>query len=180
MQSNMESSKTSIYVSKHKNLGKIQVLLWVANLSNCNALIDGKHICMRCLHSTGSSYFNYKGYFSNTLSLCSSFNVRDQASHPYRTTGKIIVLYILIFTFLGSSREDKKLYSVSFERPLIKFQWWYTFAHIEIIIQNPNSKKMFSRKCWQIWSVFWGKCDIRPGQESSFMKLAAPLKYVWS
>jgi hypothetical protein len=28
--------------------------------------------------------------FSNSLSLCSSLNVRDQASHPYRTTGKII------------------------------------------------------------------------------------------
>jgi hypothetical protein len=38
--------------------------------------------------------------FPNTLSLCSSLNVRDQVSHPYRTTGKIIVLYILIFTFL--------------------------------------------------------------------------------
>jgi hypothetical protein len=32
--------------------------------------------------------------FSNTLSLCFSLNVRDQVSHPYRTTGKIIVLYI--------------------------------------------------------------------------------------
>jgi hypothetical protein len=31
--------------------------------------------------------------FSNTLCLCTSFNVRDQVSHPYRTTGKIIVLY---------------------------------------------------------------------------------------
>jgi hypothetical protein len=27
----------------------------------------------------------------STLSLCSSLNVRDQLSHPYRTTGKIIV-----------------------------------------------------------------------------------------
>jgi hypothetical protein len=34
--------------------------------------------------------------FSNTLSLCSSLNIRDQVSHPYRTTGKIRVLYILI------------------------------------------------------------------------------------
>jgi hypothetical protein len=34
--------------------------------------------------------------FSNTLSLCSFLNVRDQVSHPYRTTSKIIVLYILI------------------------------------------------------------------------------------
>jgi hypothetical protein len=28
--------------------------------------------------------------FSNTLSLCSSLNVRDQISHPCRTTGKIM------------------------------------------------------------------------------------------
>jgi hypothetical protein len=27
--------------------------------------------------------------FSNTLSLCSSRSVRDQVSHPYKTTGKI-------------------------------------------------------------------------------------------
>jgi hypothetical protein len=37
--------------------------------------------------------------FSNTLSLYSSLNVKDQVSHPYRTTGKIIVLYILICMF---------------------------------------------------------------------------------
>jgi hypothetical protein len=38
--------------------------------------------------------------FSNTLSLWSSLNVRDQVSHPYRTTGKIIGLYILTSTFI--------------------------------------------------------------------------------
>jgi hypothetical protein len=37
--------------------------------------------------------------FSNTLSLCSSLNVRDQVSHPYRTIGIIIFLYILIFKY---------------------------------------------------------------------------------
>jgi hypothetical protein len=31
--------------------------------------------------------------------------VRDQASYPYKTTGKIIVLYILIFTFLIANRK---------------------------------------------------------------------------
>jgi hypothetical protein len=41
--------------------------------------------------------------------LCSSLNVRDQVSHPYRTTGKIIIFHILIFKFFDSSREDKVL-----------------------------------------------------------------------
>jgi len=38
--------------------------------------------------------------FSNTLSLRSSLNVSDQVSHPYKTTGKIIYLYILSLYFI--------------------------------------------------------------------------------
>jgi hypothetical protein len=40
--------------------------------------------------------------FSNNLSLPSSLNVSDHVSHPYKTTGKIIVLYILLLIFLDS------------------------------------------------------------------------------
>ena len=40
--------------------------------------------------------------FSNTLSLLSSPSVSDQVSHPYKTTGKIIFLYILIIKYLDS------------------------------------------------------------------------------
>jgi len=46
--------------------------------------------------------------FSNTLSLRPSLTVSDQVSHPYKTTGKIIVLYISIFKFLGSKQEDRR------------------------------------------------------------------------
>ena len=54
--------------------------------------------------------------FSNTLSFLSSLNVSDQASHPYKTTGKIIVLYIswslnfsiATWTTKGSALNDSK------------------------------------------------------------------------
>jgi hypothetical protein len=34
--------------------------------------------------------------------------VRDEVSHSYRTTDKIIVLYIQTFTFLDDGRVDKR------------------------------------------------------------------------
>ena len=46
--------------------------------------------------------------FSNTLRLHSSLSVSDQVSHPYKTTGKNIFNYILIFKFLDSKLEDKR------------------------------------------------------------------------
>ena len=38
--------------------------------------------------------------FSNTLSLRSSLNTRDQVSHPFKTRGKIIVLYSYLLLLL--------------------------------------------------------------------------------
>jgi hypothetical protein len=49
--------------------------------------------------------------FSNTVSQSSCLNVRYQVSHTYRTTGEIIILYILMFKFLDSRREDESFWT---------------------------------------------------------------------
>jgi hypothetical protein len=43
---------------------------------------------------------------SEILCLCSSLNVTDQVSHPYSSTHKLIILYILISAFLDSRWKD--------------------------------------------------------------------------
>jgi hypothetical protein len=62
------------------------------------------------LHSpvTLSLYIFLSNLFPKTLSLRSSLKVSDQVSHPYKTTGNIIVPYILISKFLDSKLEDNK------------------------------------------------------------------------
>jgi len=41
------------------------------------------------------SKYSQNPVFKHSLSRVSSLRVRDQVSHPYEATGKIIVLYIL-------------------------------------------------------------------------------------
>jgi hypothetical protein len=65
--------------------------------------------CVVLWHKGKSKFYSLLGpnvllstLFSNTLNLCSSFSVKDQVSNPYKTTRKIMILYILlIFTFSG-------------------------------------------------------------------------------
>jgi hypothetical protein len=65
--------------------------------------------------------------FSNTLSFCSSLNVRGHVSHPYRTTGKIIVLYFLIFAFFDSRPEDVMLWT-EWQEALTEISFFLIFS----------------------------------------------------
>ena len=56
--------------------------------------------------------------FSNTSSLHSSLSVGDQVSRPYKMTGRIIVLCILIFKVLDSKGRHKILH-----RMIASFVW---------------------------------------------------------
>jgi hypothetical protein len=100
----------------HQNLACIPFLSMLATYTANHILIDliiliifeeeykfwSSSLCSFLQPSVTSSLFGpnilFSTLFSNILSLCSSLNVRDQVSHPYRTTDKRTVLCILIFT----------------------------------------------------------------------------------
>jgi hypothetical protein len=70
-------------------------------------------------------FLPFRSKYSKTLRLCSPFKVRGQVSHPYSTTGKITVLYILIFSFLYIRK--KKDFGLNDSKHSRKHPQW-TFA----------------------------------------------------
>jgi hypothetical protein len=70
---------------------------------------------------------------SNTLSPCLSLKVRDYVSHSYRTTGKIIVVYLMNFMFLDCRREDERSWTTKLNVILYLPLFLYSLKSISIV-----------------------------------------------
>jgi hypothetical protein len=84
--------------------------------------------------------------FSNALSLCFSLNARDQVSHPYRTAGKIVVLYILIFKFFDGRREDRS-------KELKRKQSCKVLVPRGQNTLTEDLQNISKERCWQQWKL---------------------------
>jgi hypothetical protein len=83
--------------------------------------------------------------FSMIFSLIPYLNVSDQVSHPYKTTGKIIFLYILIFKFLDSKIEDKRFFT----------EWWQALSDFNLhVIYSWIEFSFFKVFFFQIFELF--------------------------
>jgi hypothetical protein len=77
--------------------------------------------------------------FSNTLSLCSSLKVKDQFSHPYSTTGKITVLYILKLSFLIWDGKTKDIWLNDSKHSLnLNYSWFHHECHSDLLLSSPS------------------------------------------
>jgi hypothetical protein len=66
--------------------------------------------------------------FSETLSLCSSFSVRDQISHPYKITHVTVVLHAFFNIHILDSIQKDKTFSPSWQQAFFKFSLHLIFV----------------------------------------------------
>ena len=74
--------------------------------------------------------------FSYTLSLCSSHHMIDQISHPYKTSNKIIILYIVLYIFGYQTARQKILHQMMASIPwlsLFSISSWIEFWFISVV-----------------------------------------------
>jgi hypothetical protein len=80
--------------------------------------------------------------FENTFNLCCSCSMRDKISYPYKITGKVVFMHILIFKFLQRIWEDNSKLNVNKHSPHLI---WSSFLH--------ESHVLFVTVVSSIWSL---------------------------
>ena len=102
-------------------------------------------------------------------------------SHPYKITGKIIVLYILIFKFLGSNLEDNR-FCTEWEQAFPNFNLLLIYSWIEFwsVPRYLNSSTLSI----EVLSIFtlWPRPAFRSRDITMFFVLSAftssPISFV--
>jgi hypothetical protein len=102
-----------------------------------NTIYEAPHYAVFSIPPVTSSTFSPN--ILNTLSLCTSLNVRDNVSHPYKTTCKFIVLYVLIFMFFNSRQKDESFWT-EWQQALPEFRLLVTTSWIRfcLLLSFPN------------------------------------------
>jgi hypothetical protein len=103
--------------------------------------------------------------FSDTLRLHSSLSVSNQVSDPYKTTGRITDLCIIMFKYLYSKLEDKrsctKFYAAfpDFSQLLISSLIWFWFVNVVPNYLNSStlSKELLSVFILWLPPAFWSR-----------------------
>jgi hypothetical protein len=111
--------------------------------------------------------------FSNTPNPCLSLNITDQVSHPYRTTGIIIVSYVLIFKFSDRVIRSNK-------RIVCEFASSYYVLREQFHIFSKQMLNVYVNRCVALFNVIHAKqnlnstsCTIRLWQQIAFYFLLA-------
>jgi hypothetical protein len=84
---------------------------------------------------------------SNTPSLCSALSVRDHVSHPYKTTGKIMILYIL-----ERRQEDKDSEQNGSNFNVLSVSSWMQFWLVTVLPKYLNCPVCTGGKAEGAWS----------------------------
>jgi hypothetical protein len=70
-------------------------------------------------------------YMLNNLIQCFSINVRYRDSHPYKTIGTTVAVYILIFMFLDFKWKHKRSHSKQQQQTFLVFNLHLIYSYIQ-------------------------------------------------
>jgi hypothetical protein len=103
------------------------------------------------------SRYSLRTLFSNTLSLSRSFGVRDQVSYPYKTSWKVIIVYVLIITFLDRrGGGDKRLNRIVASIPRICLLLIFPcmqFLSVSVVPKIFELRRIFKGPIWYLYGM---------------------------